>query len=223
MVTQSLSLVLFKDYFKVRLGFERDSFQGECPKLGHWEKAACLLTLLSCEFSIFSIAPSDLNINHIMFSYKAMKDKSKAKSHHSVNKLQSGVTEVEHVNRGFQQQVRKINFHVWQVLWKTSGKKEFPRIPRDKAEIQLRCRWRTAGWLRVSRKNWILLHLIVSIFCHMDFNPQWKTKANLQKQFKLKFLLLVSPFTSLSVVGFLPWWLAVLNNRHRKKQQTSGK
>lgn len=67
------------------------------------KKAACPLTLLSCVLSIFSIAPD--NINRIEFSDNMMEHKSRIKSYPSVNKQQRGVTEVEHVNRSFQQQV----------------------------------------------------------------------------------------------------------------------
>lgn len=81
------TLAHFKAIFKVRFGrgFERDFFQGECPKLGHTEKAARLLTLLSCVLSIFSTA---LNINHIELSYKVMEHKSRVKSYPSANKQQ---------------------------------------------------------------------------------------------------------------------------------------
>lgn len=69
------------------------------------KKATCLLTLLSCVLSIFSIAPSNLNSDHVEFSYKGMEHKSGVKSHQAANKQQRVVTEVEHVNRSFQQQV----------------------------------------------------------------------------------------------------------------------
>lgn len=58
-VTQTFQLVRFQAKFKVRLwgGFERNFLKVNVLKLGRTGESARLLTLLSCELSIFSILP----------------------------------------------------------------------------------------------------------------------------------------------------------------------